>query len=152
MQTFTLALRPATEADRVPMFHVLEAAMRHYVEQTWGPWDTAWQWKYFREHFNCATCQIVTVDSHAAGYFQVVREADHFFIEFIILSPEYHHRGIGASLIRDLLGEASRAKLPVGLQVLKVSPARRLYERLGFVMIGETDTHFLMEARPGGSL
>jgi hypothetical protein len=28
--------------------------------------------------------------------------------------------------------------------VLKVNPARRLYERLGLVVVGETDTHFEM--------
>jgi ribosomal protein S18 acetylase RimI-like enzyme len=32
----------------------------------------------------------------------------------------------------------------VTLQVLKVNPARRLYERLGFRVTGETPTHFLM--------
>jgi hypothetical protein len=28
--------------------------------------------------------------------------------------------------------------------VLKVNPAKRLYERLGLAVIGETDTHYLM--------
>jgi hypothetical protein len=28
--------------------------------------------------------------------------------------------------------------------VLKVNPARRLYERLGLVIVGATDTHYLM--------
>jgi ribosomal protein S18 acetylase RimI-like enzyme len=130
------------------MFQVHEAAMSHYVERTWGPWDPAWQWSYFREHFNLSRCQIVLVDSQPAGYFQVAREADHFFIEFIILAPAFHGRAVGTTLIQDLLAEANRAKLPVGLQVLKISPARRLYERLGFVTFGETETHFLMEARP----
>jgi hypothetical protein len=32
--------------------------------------------------------------------------------------------------------------------VLKANLARRLYERLGFVVVGETETHHLMEARP----
>ncbi len=38
--------------------------------------------------------------------------------------------------------------LPVRLRVLRTSPARRLYERFGFVMDGETATHVLM-IRPG---
>lgn len=122
-----IALRPATEEDFAPMFAVHEEAIRDYVVQTWGHWDPVWQSNYFREHFNCSRCRIVLVNSQAAGYFQVIREADHFFIEFIILAPAFHRRGIGTQLIQDLLAEASRAKLPVGLQVLKVSPARRLY-------------------------
>ena len=144
----SIALRPATEDDLAPMFAVHESAMRDYVERTWGSWDHAWQWNYFREHFVLSRCQIVLVDSQPAGYFQVAREADHFFIEFIILAPAYHRRAVGTTLIQDLLAEANRAKLPVGLQVLRISPARRLYERLGFVTFGETETHFLMEATP----
>jgi ribosomal protein S18 acetylase RimI-like enzyme len=34
------------------------------------------------------------------------------------------------------------------LTILKVNPARRLYERLGFTVVGETETHFRLEARP----
>jgi GNAT superfamily N-acetyltransferase len=144
----SVTLRPATRDDLEPMFELHEAAMRGHVERTWGPWDAAWQWNYFREHFHLSRCRIVLVDSQIAGYFQVAREPDHFFIEFIILAPAFHGRGVGTLLIQDLLAEASRAKLPVGLQVLKVSPARRLYERLGFALLGETETHFLMEAPP----
>jgi len=35
--------------------------------------------------------------------------------------------------------------LPVRLRVFRVNPARRFYERLGFVTTGETETHVLME-------
>src|ERR1700722_14221189 len=133
------------------MFQVHAAAMRDYVERTWGQWDPAWQWIYFRDHFNLSRCQIVLVDSQPPGYFQVAREPDHFFIEFIILAPAHHGRAGGTALIQDLLAEATRATPPVGLQVLKIRPARRLYERLGFATFGETETHFLMEA-PGERL
>ena len=34
---------------------------------------------------------------------------------------------------------------PFRLQVFKVNPARRLYERMGFVKIGESKTHIQME-------
>ena len=34
------------------------------------------------------------------------------------------------------------------ITVLKVNPARRLYERLGFAIVGETETHYLMRWRP----
>src|SRR5207248_4890163 len=36
----------------------------------------------------------------------------------------------------------------VGLQVLKVNPARSLYKRLGFLTTGQTATHYLMRATP----
>jgi ribosomal protein S18 acetylase RimI-like enzyme len=40
--------------------------------------------------------------------------------------------------------------LPVSLRVLKINPARQLYLRLGFSVIGETETHYWMrkEGKP----
>ena len=38
-----------------------------------------------------------------------------------------------------------RVGLPVRLRVFEVNPARRFYERLGFRVVGQTDTHTLME-------
>jgi hypothetical protein len=53
-------------------------------------------------------------------------------------------------LIRRLCDQADAANLPLELQVLKVNPARRLYERLGLTVIGETDTHYLMQRPAAG--
>ncbi|MHC4780253.1 MAG: N-acetyltransferase [Planctomycetota bacterium] len=49
------------------------------------------------------------------------------------------------SLILDLQERAREEHLPVRLQVLKVNPARHLYERLGFRCCCETKTHLRME-------
>lgn len=54
-------------------------------------------------------------------------------------------------MVGDLLAEAAAAAIPVELQVLKVNPARSLYERLGFAVFDETETHHLMRAQPGGA-
>ncbi len=49
-------------------------------------------------------------------------------------------------MIKDIIREASERQLPVTLQVLKVNPrAQALYEKLGFVVTGETKTHKLMK-------
>ena len=40
--------------------------------------------------------------------------------------------------------QADAAHLPLELQVLKVNPAKGLYERLGLAVIDETKTHYLM--------
>jgi ribosomal protein S18 acetylase RimI-like enzyme len=45
-----------------------------------------------------------------------------------------------------VLDEARRSGKPVALQVLKVNPARRLYERLGFSVTGENETLYFMKA------
>jgi RimJ/RimL family protein N-acetyltransferase len=55
-------------------------------------------------------------------------------------------QGIGTSVIQQVLDEARRSGKPVALQVLKVNPARRLYERLGFSVTGENETLYFMKA------
>jgi RimJ/RimL family protein N-acetyltransferase len=48
-------------------------------------------------------------------------------------------------VIREIIREATETQLPVTLEVLKVNPrAQVLYEKLGFVLTGETETHNLM--------
>ena len=64
----------------------------------------------------------------------------------IEISPDYQRRGIGTILMHDLLRKAAARGISVTLQVLKVNPARVLYERLGFELTGETGTHYLMRS------
>jgi ribosomal protein S18 acetylase RimI-like enzyme len=51
--------------------------------------------------------------------------------------PPYQRQGIGTSLIRDVIGEAQAAGLALRISAATINPARRLYERLGFVLTGE---------------
>ena len=66
--------------------------------------------------------------------------------DFIAVTPDLQGQGIGTSVIHQVLDEAKRSGKPVALQVLKVNPARRLYERLGFSVTGENETRYFMKA------
>jgi ribosomal protein S18 acetylase RimI-like enzyme len=58
----------------------------------------------------------------------------------------HQNRGIGTEVIRSVIAEAKRTTDGAfDLSVLKVNPARRLYERLGFGVIEETKHHFRMK-------
>jgi ribosomal protein S18 acetylase RimI-like enzyme len=52
-------------------------------------------------------------------------------------------------LIKDLLREARAKGKPVSLSVVRHNPAQRLYERLGFKVIGEDEIklHMCRQAR-----
>ena len=67
-----------------------------------------------------------------------------------MLAPEVQKAGLGTELMRSAMAMAAEIGVPARLQVLHVNPARRLYERLGFVIHGTTETHYLMEWRPPG--
>jgi len=72
------------------------------------------------------------------------RDAD-IFLRVIEILPAHQGQGIGFRIIRQIIDDASSKQKPVYLRVLKVNPARGLYERLGFSVIEETDTHFIMK-------
>ena len=48
-----------------------------------------------------------------------------------------------------LIGEATRARQAMTLGVVKINPAKRLYERLGFRTTHEDDRKFYMRREPG---
>lgn len=52
----------------------------------------------------------------------------------------------------ELFREADRSDKPVRLRVLKVNPARRLYQRLGFRIVDEDETHYTMLRSPASML
>ena len=139
-----LELRSAAEDDREFLWEVHRTALRLPVEATWG-WDEAFQFKYFAEHFATSDRFIASVDGVDAGVLHFAIKGDHLFLATVALLPEHQGRGIGTALLNLVLAEGRRHNLPVRLQVLKVNRAVKLYERLGFEIYGESETHLHME-------
>jgi ribosomal protein S18 acetylase RimI-like enzyme len=136
-------LRAATQRDAAFIYGLRVAGLREYVAQTWG-WDEPVQAARFREHFDPAPYQVVVIDGRDVGAVAVERRAGELFLADIEVLPEWRGRGLGTAIVGAVVAEARRRGLPAALQVLKVNPARRLYERLGFRVVGETPTHYLM--------
>ena len=143
-----VTLRAATKDDADFLYSLHRAAMQAYVAQTWGQWDEAWQSQYFQQHFDPSARQIIVLHGQDIGTFSVIRQVTDIFLNDIELLPAYQGHGIGTQLIQRLIDEARQTGASITLQVLKVNPARRLYERLGFSISGETPTHYQMSATP----
>ncbi len=142
-----VSLRPATDGDYDFLWWLHGATMRTYVDAIWG-WDEALQRQYFQDRFDPARMQIVERAGETAGYISVERREDAIFLGVIEIAPDFQGQGIGKGLIRDLQDEAQGRGVPLKLQVLQGNPARRLYERLGFKVTGETETHIMMSWLP----
>jgi GNAT superfamily N-acetyltransferase len=147
MLTKQISFRPTTAEDPAFLYDLHRAAMQHYVAQTWG-WDEAWQRNYFQQQFNPEECQIITFQGKDVGVVSVIKGETEVFLKFIEVLPEYQNQGVGTAVIQSILEKAHHTGHPVCLQVLRVNPARSLYERLGFLITGETATHYLMRAMP----
>lgn len=137
-------LRPATRNDFERLFDIHRAALQEYIELTWG-WDEDWQRAYFHEHFDPSTRHVISYESDVIGFLDLEIRNDCIDLQNIEIDPTYQGRGLGTEIVRRVLVDAKNHSIPVRLQVLKVNPrARALYERLGFVQIGQTGEHTQM--------
>jgi ribosomal protein S18 acetylase RimI-like enzyme len=72
-------------------------------------------------------------------------EGNSLWISKIYILPLYQNRGYGTRLIREVIAEGDRQGKSVKLQVLKINLAKKLYDRLGFVITGTNGPHHVME-------
>jgi GNAT superfamily N-acetyltransferase len=137
--------RQATAEDKEFLYVVNRAAYEDVVRKQFGQWDEAWQRQHFEETWTPETFEVVEKAGRRIGALSVSRTSEEVRIIEIQLLPEFQGKGIGTVLLQRELRFADERALPARLQVLRQNRARTLYERLGFRVCGETDTHFLME-------
>lgn len=92
--------------------------------------------------FDCA--QVLMLEDEPVGLLKLQREPDAWHVLQLQLSDRVRGQGIGRRLMENILADADRAAVPVTLTVLKANPAKRLYERLGFTVVGEDEHEFHM--------
>jgi ribosomal protein S18 acetylase RimI-like enzyme len=146
-ETNRYILRQSTEADRAFLWSLQATAMRPHVEKIWG-WDEAQQRAMFAERWDPAPRQIIVVDGREIGVVEVERRVDELYIDTLQIAVDAQNRGVGGAVLRDLIAEAHARGRPATLQTFIINPARRLYERLGFEVVGQNATHVQMRCDP----
>jgi GNAT superfamily N-acetyltransferase len=77
-----------------------------------------------------------------------MRLTDHIRFGEFYLFPDRHGKELGTRVLRHCLSLADEQGLPVRLEHLKWNPVATLYRRHGFAVVGETESHWLMERAP----
>jgi GNAT superfamily N-acetyltransferase len=170
----TLAMRPAAPQDEA--FQESLYASTRTEEMALTGWSLAQQdaflrmqynaqRQHYRTHYPSAEWHIVELGGQAIGRLIVDRSGNEVLLMDIALLPQYRGAGIGTRLIQRLQAEAAGAEAagaeaagaeaagagkPVRLHVESFNRALRLYERLGFVRIGDNGIYVHMEWRPDG--
>lgn len=103
---------------------------------------------HYRTQFPDANHVIVLAATMPVGQLYLHCGSDEHRIVDLSLLPDARGAGVGTRVLEHVLAEAQRAGRPVRLSVQHLNPARRLYERLGFVPLSETELHCLMEWSP----
>ena len=90
------------------------------------------QHHHYHTHYPNARYDLVCEANEAIGRYYVEPMTREIRIMDIALLPEYQGRGIGGSLVGDVLREAAESDRFVSLHVEDTNPAMRLYTRIGF--------------------
>lgn len=80
---------------------------------------------------------------------QLIEHGDALEVSEIQIQPSHQRQGIGSQLLRDTLKKAHAQNKKVILSTgLQNEGAVRLYERLGFQRVDQSETHIHMESNP----
>jgi ribosomal protein S18 acetylase RimI-like enzyme len=145
-----IALRPAVTQVFAYCKRLYFAGMKRIIEKL--NLDMAAQEASFQENWMQAQVRIIGVNGSDVGWLQSSMRDDGLFIAQLFVDGPSQGRGIGSEVMNRLIGEAARLDQAVRLAVVKINPALRLYERLGFHITDEDDRKFYMKRDPDGAV
>ena len=149
-------IRPATAEDVGFLADVVFEATRaqgrvseDFDELQWRQDFEKWSLEQVEGAIPNSTTSVIEAGNEPVGRLRITRTSDHIELSGIQLLPRMQGRGIGTAIIEELKAEAAVAGTPCDLDVEKDNPgARRLYERLGFVQIAETEQECRLRWNP----
>ena len=156
-RALNISLRPVEPEDEAFLYEVYRSTRAEELA-AWG-WDERQQELFLKMqlrardqsylmYYTEISDSIILFEKSRAGRIIISRSDKEIKLVDISLLPEYRGAGLGTSLIKDLFAEADQTKRIVRLQVERTNTkARRLYERMGFTITSENQTHFQMERR-----
>ncbi len=144
-------LRECTLEDFDFLFYLKKENFKWYVDKIWG-WNDDDQKERLKqdlkEHLHHK--KIILFNNKMIGVYVIhITETGDMFINEISILKEYQNKGIGKKILEDQLKENNENGIRTILQVFKENPAKKLYERLGFTVYRETETHYQMESKGG---
>jgi ribosomal protein S18 acetylase RimI-like enzyme len=149
-------LRPAIAEDVGFLADVVIEATRaqgrladDFDERQWRNGFADWTMQQLRGEIPDSTTSVVEVGNQRAGRLRITRTAGYIELSGIQLLPDIQRHGIGTAIIEDLKAQAAAVGVPLDLGVEKDNPqARKLYERLGFRQVSETEQESKLRWNP----
>jgi ribosomal protein S18 acetylase RimI-like enzyme len=110
--------------------------------------DRAAQAAGFQQQWDLTQVRIIVLGGSDVGWLQTTRQDDELFVAQMFVDRLFQRKGIGTEVMKRLIGEAARVNQTMRLNVVKINPAVRLYQRLGFQVIREDDRKFYLKRDP----
>lgn len=121
-------IRPANPEDYWYCYQLTKTNMLDLFTRHWGGWVPA----KFREGFDVAAVSIIVIAGRRVGYSSVKRRPYGLYVDNIQLSRPLQGRGLGTIILKQLI--ADNPTTDIHLTTFSDNPARRLYDRLGFIV------------------
>lgn len=153
----TVTLRPAIASDDAFLRRVYASTRERELEMVaWTEDQKAAflnmqfdaQSLYYREAYADASFNVIELDGIAIGRLYLATWPTEVRVIDIAFLPEHRSRGLGTALMHEIITTAKANGRSVSIHVEIDNPARRLYERLGFIEIHQRGLHTFMEWRP----
>jgi GNAT superfamily N-acetyltransferase len=142
-----IELRPALDHDFEYCRRLYFDEMRWIIEEL--RLDRTAQETSFRQQWNSTQVRIIVLDGSDVGWVQTIRKNEELFVAQMFVDGRFQRKGIGTKVMKRLISEATAFNLAVRLNVVRINPARRLYERLGFRVTHEDHRKFYMKRDAG---
>ena len=135
------------------IYKVKRDAYKKYVEECFGTWNEKEQRERFETFIDNVKedTWIIQLNGVDIGFYNGMKlDDDSYEIGNICIIPEYQGKGIGTQVLKDIMRLHNNENLYI--QVFKQNSAYKLYERLGFVLNGETESHYRLIKIKGATL
>jgi ribosomal protein S18 acetylase RimI-like enzyme len=140
----SIDLRAARPDDYRFAFQLYATTIKPYAS-AWPTWNDEDQEAHFAMLWRPDDTRIIVLDGRKdVGWLEARRTGSEVFLKQLYVAPTHQRQGIGSRVVRKLLDEWRGTAASMALFVLKNNPAARLYERLGFAVVQETRTKFVM--------
>jgi len=137
--------RNATDDDFELTYQIKKTSLKPYIEKIWG-WNEEVQLDFHIKDFKPEGTKILRDEyGNDIGLLSTSEDDTTLHINNILLRNTAQGNGIGTAVLSDLIEQAKSGNKRIELQVFKVNErAKKLYERLGFRVVGQTELHYQM--------
>jgi ribosomal protein S18 acetylase RimI-like enzyme len=153
----TIGLRSVRDGDEDFLRFVYAESRREELDQVVWPEGVREQFlrsqfdaqaSHYAKHYPGAEYLIIEQGGKQAGRLYIWRSATEILILDIALVREFRNRGIGTTLLMQIIGEGEASSRIVSIHVEKFNRALRLYERLGFRVVDDLGVYWFLHRPP----
>ena len=140
-----MEFRKCKYSDADYILKLKELCIKWYIEIIYG-WNTEVQREKtiheLQKHKD--DMRILIKDGKDIGVTTFYEENNQYVVGLIMIHPEYQGEGLGSKIMKEYIDLAKKSNKKIKIKVYKENPAKRLYERLGFKIYNEDDTHLYL--------